>query len=491
MRATTPLFTATIIATLLPTAARAAEPTPGTVLAAYTVLAPNRQGATVAIARAIVQGAESPCPRLIPVTGPGSAVATTARNNPDPANFPIRVCEAIVTASMQVDGSRQRVPGLPRKAGAVSVVGDSGCKPADQDGCRLGSKAWPFQQIAHSAAAAKPDLVVHMGDYNYRGTPGQVSINGVRQPVYDAGDNTGSVSCQLAGPYHGQNSQGSADPDRWQNWWLDLFQPAADLLAAAPWVVARGNHELCSRAGPGWFYLLDPGSDLAGVETGQAVCPAAESSEPLVFGAPYRIDLPGLALLVVDSANACDQGELHQAHFDQQFREVQRLLGNSPDPALVALVSHRPLSAVRKADASTAPGDSDRSGAYAIIDQTLQRAYRKYPLPRPVDLVLSGHMHRFQAIGFSRASQAPYPDQLVVGNSGVSLAHNHPAKPFSLPIDGLTGSGFGLSKFGYMEIAPGGKHGWKGTLRNPAGKPLASCEGGKGATKTGPCTPKK
>ena len=30
-------------------------------------------------------------------------------------------------------------------------------------------------------------------------------------------------------------------------------QPAAELLATAPWVVARGNHELCSRAGLGWF----------------------------------------------------------------------------------------------------------------------------------------------------------------------------------------------------------------------------------------------
>jgi hypothetical protein len=489
-RMTPPLSAATIVAVLAPALALANEPTPGTVLAAYTVLAPDKHGATVAIARAIVQGIDSSCPRLTPLSGSAASVATVARKNPDPKNFPIVVCEAIVSTGMQVAGGQQRVPGPPQKADALAVVGDSGCKPADQDGCTLGSKSWPFQQIAHSAAAAKPDIVLHMGDYNYRGTPGHVTINGQKQAVYDAGDNTGSVSCQLAGPYHGQNSQGSADPDRWNNWWLDFFQPAAELLAAAPWVIARGNHELCSRAGPGWFYLLAPGSDSKGVETGQPLCPSAESDKPLLFGAPYRLDLPGLSVLVLDSANACDQGDLHQAHFDRQFESIQKLLAQAPDKALLTLVSHRPLWAVDKADDTTAPGHTDPSGAYAIIDQTLQRAYRKYPLPRSVDLVLSGHMHRFQAIGFARDTKTPYPDQLVVGNSGVSLAHNHPAKPFLFPIDGLTGTGFGLSEFGYMTLAPSRKHGWKGTLRDPGGNQLASCEGGKGAKKTGPCVPK-
>jgi hypothetical protein len=29
-------------------------------------------------------------------------------------------------------------------------------------------------------------------------------------------------------------------------------------LRAAPWIVVRGNHEICRRAGPGYFRLLDP-----------------------------------------------------------------------------------------------------------------------------------------------------------------------------------------------------------------------------------------
>lgn len=45
------------------------------------------------------------------------------------------------------------------------------------------------------------------------------------------------------------NSTGNPDADAWEAWWLDFFQPAGELLTAAPWVFARGNHELCSHAG--------------------------------------------------------------------------------------------------------------------------------------------------------------------------------------------------------------------------------------------------
>src|SRR5580693_2482600 len=43
----------------------------------------------------------------------------------------------------------------------------------------------------------------------------------------------------------------------WDSWNADLFEPAVPLLAAAPWIMVRGNHEDCSRAGEGWFRFLD------------------------------------------------------------------------------------------------------------------------------------------------------------------------------------------------------------------------------------------
>ena len=46
--------------------------------------------------------------------------------------------------------------------------------------------------------------------------------------------------------------------DNWPTWDADFFTPAKPLLAAAPWVFVRGNHEDCERAGLGWLRLLGP-----------------------------------------------------------------------------------------------------------------------------------------------------------------------------------------------------------------------------------------
>ena len=58
---------------------------------------------------------------------------------------------------------------------------------------------------------------------------------------------------------------GSPYGDNWAVWQKDFFDPAAPLLAAAPWVLVRGNHELCSRGGHGWFRLLDPHPGCGGL----------------------------------------------------------------------------------------------------------------------------------------------------------------------------------------------------------------------------------
>ena len=46
------------------------------------------------------------------------------------------------------------------------------------------------------------------------------------------------------------------------SWYYELFKPFKGLLEAAPWVMVRGNHEICSRAGLGFIFLLSP-DDLA------------------------------------------------------------------------------------------------------------------------------------------------------------------------------------------------------------------------------------
>jgi hypothetical protein len=456
--------------------------------AAFVTLGQTDAGEQFALARVVIEQAGADCPALEP-TGGGQARPMTARRNPDPRHFGVTVCEAVYPthgSRLRVAGSSVRLPAVPAEVSRLVVLGDTGCEPAYQDGCN--ASAWPFAELADSAAeptsALVPDLVVHVGDYNYRGTPGEIEIKRPGEParkvqVYDAGDNAPGATCKLSGPYYGQNSVGSRSPDAWPPWQQDFFMPARRLLLSAPWIFARGNHELCSRAGPGYFYLLDPGSDLVPGSGGQLACPPAEAAEPLVFRRPYRIDLGELAVVVLDSANACDQGDLHQGHFDAQFARVRSLVRAASAEQAIWLLTHRPLWGVNKPEDDTPQSDLDASGKYLVIDKTLQTAYAREPLPKPVRLVLSGHMHRFQAIAFEPLGELP--SQLIVGNGGVDLDANYPEEPFAVDIGEATAVGFGLSRFGYLDIALHGR-GWSGRLLNPAGNPLARC----GSARTGP-----
>ena len=116
----------------------------------------------------------------------------------------------------------------------VVVIGDTGCRikgTAVQD-CNDPSK-WPFASVASKAAESKPDLVIHVGDYLYREEP------------CPAGS---QASCG-----------GTPAGDTWAAWNADFFTPAKNLLAAAPWAFARGNHRIVRRCSwRGWFYY--PGS---------------------------------------------------------------------------------------------------------------------------------------------------------------------------------------------------------------------------------------
>src|SRR5262249_12897942 len=90
---------------------------------------------------------------------------------------------------------------------------------------------WPFEALATQVAAERPDLVVHVGDYLYREAQCPVGASG-----------------------------GAKSPwgDTWLTWAADFFRPGRKLLEAAPWIVVRGTHELCSRNGMGYAILLDP-----------------------------------------------------------------------------------------------------------------------------------------------------------------------------------------------------------------------------------------
>jgi hypothetical protein len=440
--------------------------TVGDVLHAYTILADRPDdGRTVLLGRVIIEGADQPCPRLSP--GP---IVTTARTNPNPETFDVTVCEAVLDfgKAVRVEESGAVLPVATAEPRRIVVMGDTGCYSAQ--GCG-DPKAWPFGAFATAAAEAPPDLVVHVGDYNYRGTPGTIDVDGEKLRTYDAGDGLPPPQCLSAQhPYVSQNVPGRAAWDSWQTWRDDFFVPARPLLAAAPWAFVRGNHELCSRAGPGYFYLLDPHSDLL---AGELSCPLQQDGDdPLpyvVFIPPARLQLGALRLVLMDSANACDFGTNCPAAFARQFDSLLDL-DEGDGPAWLA--THRPLWGVEE--------DASEPGTFQIGSVALQEALRRSrldgSLPQSVQLVLSGHMHQFESVTFGPGTGRP--PQLIVGNSGVGLTNSPLIGPFAMPLDGEPAKGLSLIEFGYLELSLQADGSWRGQVVDPRPSPpevLADC----------------
>jgi hypothetical protein len=439
----------------------------GQVVAAYVLYAQHGDsGETESLARVVIEGLAQPCPSLPAVA------AMQPRTNPDPANFPITVCEGIygAAAPTAVPNSSLVLPAVKRSPERVIVIGDTGYESSQLSD---GAEGWVFPDLARQAAMEAPDLVLHMGDYNYSGTPGTIRVDGEAVHVYDAGDNATQGMCRIPGAYYGQNSPGSSLPDSWSAWKSNLFDVAQPLFSAAPFVFARGNHELCSRAGTGWFYLLDANSPLLGKYAAQLSCPAADSPTPTLSAPPFLLHLETLNLLVVDAANACDSGLLNADDYINQFALGKQLQHNALKASQSWLVIHRPIWGIDKRDAVGAcganPDDND-----CHVNQTLRAADKATGLSDGLELVLSGHMHRFQAVSFKSESHA---QQLILGNGGVELASLHPESTKELKIDGDEATVQGLKEIGYMTIDLD-HSGWTGVLMGDQDQPLMKCKSG-------------
>jgi len=480
--------------TITPLQPRAASSLPPAIAVQgrYVVLGASPAGETVALARAIVD-AGKPCPE---VRGP-QTLPMTVRDNPH--GFPVRVCEAIVPFDVPLaletaDGSLS-LPTIRSRVTRVLVMGDTGCEFSD---CAAGALAQPFATMAAAAAANPPDVILHMGDFNYRGTGSrvEVTIGGqtTRQWAYDAGDGTSEgENCDQApgSGFFSQNAANAQPHDDWPAWRDDFFAAAGNLLSAAPWVLARGNHELCSRAGPGWFYFLDPSSNL--LEAGSQVhCPNPEARgnpfESVVLSPPYRVHLGSLDILVMDSANACDSfATAAMQDFTSAYQEQFRALGAlAPAHGRAWLMSHRPIWGVVAYDLNKSTGctTGDQLGC---INQVLQNALvhgLSGALPATVELSLAGHMHHFQSLTFPGTK---WPPQVVVGNSGVALYGSGRTGLFQATVQDLVAEVFDIgtqvttaqgsqAAHGFLDITLQPEGVWSGTLINPAGPlELARC----------------
>jgi len=354
----------------------------------------------------------NPCP---PVSADGAAVASLPRGAPDAA-FPVQICEARVpAATARLAAGGIQLPVLPATVRRIAVFGDSGCRIAGRalQDCNDPS-SWPFPTIAKEAAARRPDLVIHLGDYYYR----------------EGACPAGRAGCA-----------GSPYGDNWGTWKADFFDPAAPLLAASPWVVVRGNHEVCQRGGRGWFRLLDPYPTRAD---------CVDRTEP------YRLSIGGLELLLFDGADANDflaPPDKVAAYADQ----LARLLANPPPHAW--LLTHKPIWAMAQAELS---GQTTNLTEQAAI---------KGHVPAALDLVLAGHLHDFISYEFGPER----PAQLIVGTGGDTLLTLGRAPIIGAEIDGMpVRRGFASERFGYF-IMERDADGWDGTLYAPDNAVIAHC----------------
>jgi hypothetical protein len=355
----------------------------------------------------------SACPA---VSADGTTVTAVPRGAPDSA-FPVEICEASVpaaTARLAVDGTV--LPTLPASVRRIAVIGDTGCRlegRAVQDCSDPAS--WPFPTIAKAAAARRPDLVIHIGDYYYRET---------------------------ACPAGRAGCAGSPYGDNWPTWRADLFDPAAPLFAASPWVIVRGNHELCRRGGPGWFRLIDP-------HPARADC--VDRTEP------YHLSLGGLDLLLFDSADA-DDFLAPPDKVAAYSAQLAALLADPPPHSWLLL--HRPVWAMAQAELSGLPE--------SLTEQAAIRGH----VPPALDLVLSGHLHDFLSYEFGPER----PAQLIVGTGGDTLLKLGRAPIVGAEIDGMpVRRGFATERFGYF-IMERTATGWDGTLYAPDDAVLARCD---------------
>lgn len=412
--------------------------------------------AIVVDGRSATMGVRSPLAPIPARPASGDAGAQPGQ----PPSTPVLVCETALepgATRVEVAGVALPLP-LPKvRADRIVVIGDTGCRIKGQEVQPCNDpQAYPFARVAASAAAWKPDLVIHVGDYHYRESP---------CPDQRAG---------CAGSPWGYG---------WDAWDADFFTPAAPLLAAAPWVMVRGNHENCARAGQGWWRFLDPHPLVAGSAC-DATSVASVGDDPGDYSDPYTIPIgAGVELLVFDTGNTSYKGFGPGDPRLGRYRDLRRRLDALARRAPHAIaVGHHPLYAFG-AERNAATGAVHLFGADAGLVQAFGTTDdgRKDArlLPANVDVMLSGHVHLWEQLSFS----SDHPTQFVSGFAGT--AEDTVPLPVTVPTPAMPAPGARvealstwLGGFGFMTMertTEGGGDSWTVVVHDRDGAVHATC----------------
>ncbi len=361
------------------------------------------------------------CPNILFDGKPEKMAVRSKPGNARGSKFQVLTCETKVPKGVKsIIAGKVWLPVPVPEPRRIVLIGDTGCRMKGNSfqACNDPEK-WPFRQVSLAAAAFKPDLVIHVGDYHYRESPCPKGMKGCSKSPYGYG---------------------------FDAWNADFFAPAAKLLKAAPWIFVRGNHESCFRAGQGWFRYLAPAPFSPARSCDD---PANDASAD--YSAPYSVPIsPDTQLIVFDSSKSSDASDKHyQAEFDTAGKLAKALPHGF-------FLSHHPVLGF----------------AAGLHPASLQSSMHE-SFPPEIEAAFHGHVHLFESLDF----ESGYPATFVAGNSGTSTDQALPEKlpAGAEPAPGAkVGAFFSSEKIGFMTLEKVGGV-WIFTERDRLGKPEWAC----------------
>lgn len=421
-------------------------------LVARAIVAPDSSGNASCPKIAIDGSLQSMSQRAAPVTG--KIANGSSYGSPNSVDFNVLTCEASIPSSAKsasINGQPLKL--LPSQVNRVVVVGDTGCRLKGPtafvqaaDGTSTGGDplqdctdeaSWPWAKISKVAASFNPDLVLHNGDIHYReGFPEGVQKRwGGAANAANGGsevDNTAVIK-----PKFVTAKIDDSITYGWRSWEEDFFKATGPLLSVAPWAITRGNHELCDRAGQGWFRFLDPRSFPTGepeydanYTRGSSFNVAKNCSQ---FIDPVTATIGDLQLVLLDASMmnsapglTSSKGStlLDHVRVARQLNQVSALPDSSDTKKITWIVSHKPFFAYSgaKANSTNTPGSAGADTwqlQKAIASGTESVAFGNGSLPANTQMTHAGHIHGFQMISHPPAANLPM--NILMGTTGDTL----------------------------------------------------------------------
>ncbi len=273
--------------------------------------------------------------------------------------------------------------------GTVAVIGDTGCRANKEQICT--EENWRFDDVARRLAPegkqAKPDLVIHVGDYMYMKF------------------------------------------DSWDAWRAAFFDPATPLLNAVPWIMVRGNHERCGKFGDaplGYYLFLDIGDPQR-----------LDCEDEAELTATYAVDIADRRVIVSDSATAWSIWASNRNGALKKGKEVPSPGREQQQDAKVANDMKRMLRQTGHLAAGAGARQTwfathvpvfslggyfeNKTPAYVSdpASFTMRQAWYALGDQRPMlDAILAGHLHLFQV---AQATKQGEPLQIISGAGGVNI----------------------------------------------------------------------